>query len=208
MHFKNREEAGRLLADKLSALKVEDSVVFALPRGGVVLGYEVAKRLGAPLSLIIVRKIGHPENPEYALCAVSESGGMLCNKAELESIDKKWLRGEMEKERDEAIRRSNAYLAGIKHPDVTEKTAIIVDDGVATGLTLRLAIKEAKRMAPKRIIVAVPIVPNDVARRLREEVDDLVALDIPDVYLGAVGAYYGEFQQVGDEEVIKLLKKA
>ena len=207
MRFKNREEAGRLLAGKLSEFKNQDPVVFALPRGGVVVGYEVAKHLGVPLDVIITRKIGHPSNPEYAICAVAEDGHTLCDESETVSLDKNWLSSEINKEKEEARRRRELYLGESPQTDIKGKTAIIVDDGIATGLTLRLAIEESKHRDPQKIIVAVPVAPEDAARQISKKVDEFIALDIPAFYMGAVGAYYDEFGQVEDKEVIRLLNK-
>jgi len=207
VHFLDRADAGKQLAEKLENYKGEDIVIYALPRGGVVLGYEVAKALGAPLGLVITRKIGHPHNPEYAVCAVTEDGALTCNESEKRTLDPKWLSLRVEEEKKEAKRRHDVYLKNQAPLDPKGKTAVIVDDGVATGLTLRAAIRDIKQKNPKEIIVAVPVAPGDVADELKKEVDEFVALDIPSFYLGAVGAYYENFTQVEDEEVIDLLEK-
>lgn len=206
MHFRNRLEAGQKLAELLKKYKGQDVVVYALPRGGVVLGYEVAQELEAPLNLIITRKIGHPLQPEYAVCAVAEDGDLLCNKEERAALDPQWLKIETEKEQNEARRRRETYLGKEKVATAQGKIAIVIDDGIATGLTMLLAIDEVKHENPKEIIVAVPVVPMDVAEKIKQKTDKLVALDIPVFYAGAVGAYYDEFPPVEDEEVIKLLE--
>lgn len=208
MRFKDRVDAGRKLAEALSKYKGQDVIVFALPRGGVVLGFEIARYLHAPMDLVISRKIGYPGNEECAACAVAEDGHMICDKSALSMLDPDWLKAEAEKERQEARRRREVYLQGKEPLPVEGKTAIIVDDGVATGLTLMLAIEELKHRNPRRIVVAVPVVPPETAERIRDEVDELVAVDIPDYYLGAVGAYYDKFPQLTDEEVIKLMEMA
>jgi putative phosphoribosyl transferase len=208
MHFKDREEAGRKLAEALEKYKGEDVVVYALPRGGVVLGYEIARALNAPLDLVISRKIGYPGNEECAVCAVAEDGHMICDRAGASQIDPDWIQSQALKERQEARRRRIVYLKGREPLTVEGKTAIIVDDGVATGLTLILAIEELKYRNPKKIVVAIPVAPADTAERIRSEVDDLVAVDIPAFYLGAVGAYYDKFPQLTDEEVIDLMEKS
>jgi len=207
VHFLDRADAGRQLAEKLENYKGEDIIIYALPRGGVVLGYEVAKALGAPLGLVITRKIGHPHNPEYAVCAVTEDGALICSEDEKKNLDPAWLNSKVEEEKREAKRRRDVYLKNRAPLDPKGKTAVIVDDGVATGLTLRAAIRDIKQKNPKEIIVAVPVAPGDVADELKKEVDEFVALDIPNFYLGAVGAYYENFTQVEDEEVIDLLEK-
>lgn len=209
MMFKDRKEAGQKLAKELAKkYKGSDIVVYALPRGGVVLGYEIAKVLEAPLDLVITRKIGHPFQPEYAVCAVGESGGLVCSEFEKPNLDQKWLDDQVKKEREEAKRRREIYMKGKKLPVDKDTIAIIVDDGVATGLTMEAAIEEIKIQNPKQIVVAVPVIPHETAEKFKRKVDELIALDIPKMYLGAVGAYYSNFTQVEDEEVIKLLESS
>ncbi|MBI5123302.1 ribose-phosphate diphosphokinase [Candidatus Roizmanbacteria bacterium] len=207
MQFKDRIEAGQQLAQALKTYQGQDVVVYALPRGGVVIALEIAKFLNAPLDLIIVRKIGHPSQPEYALAAVSDND-MIGNQEELKSIDEKWLKEEVEKERLEIKRRRNNYLHDRKEISTEGKIAIIVDDGVATGLTMRAGIRELKNRHPQKIIVAVPVVPQSTAQILQKEAGALVTLDTPrdEEFLGAVGSYYEDFPQIKDEEVIAILK--
>jgi putative phosphoribosyl transferase len=207
MHFNDREDAGRRLREALSGYRGDDIVVFALPRGGVVLGYEIAEGLGAPLDLVITRKIGYPGNEECAVCAVAEDGDMICDSSGVSMIDRDWLRSQAEKEREEAVRRRQVYLRGRAPLAVEGKTAIIVDDGVATGLTIILAIKELKHRNPKKIVVAVPVASEQAAEIIRREADELVALNIP-AYFAAVGAYYNYFPQLTDAEVVRLMEKA
>ncbi len=208
MFFKDRQEAGKLLAQKLKKYKGKDVVVYALPRGGVVTAVEIAKYLDAPLDLIISRKIGHPYNPEYAIAAVAENGDLIGSKEELELVDKEWLRKEIEHQRLEAKRRREKYLAGRKEITAEGKIAILVDDGVATGLTMRAGIRELLHRRPKKIVVAVPVIPSTTAEIIKNEVGELVALEIPsdNEFLGSVGAYYEDFSPVEDEEVITILK--
>src|SRR3989344_7818559 len=142
--FKNRTEAGKFLAKSLAKYKNDRVVVLALPRGGVVLGYEVAKALKSPLDVIVTRKIGHPNNPEYAICAVDEKGLLLCNEMETKSVDPDWLQGEIWRQQKEAKRRIALYLGKRKPEAVENKIAIIVDDGIATGFTMRLAVRSIK----------------------------------------------------------------
>ena len=183
MRFKNRAEAGKLLAKALGKYESDDVVVFALPRGGVVLGNVVANYLHAPLDLLITRKIGYPGNEECAVCAVAEEGDMICD-SNASRLDQEWLRAQAEKERQEAKRRRQVYLAGREPTPVENKVAIIVDDGVATGLTILLAIMVLKSRHPKKIVVAVPVSAADAAARIRAEADELVALDVPAVLHG------------------------
>ena len=205
--FKDRVDAGQKLAGALSPYKGLDVIVFALPRGGVVLGYEIAKRLGAPLDLIITRKIGYPGNEECAVCAVAEDGHMICDSSVKNLIDERWLGEQVQKEMIEAKRRREAYLKGRVPLAAQGKTAIIVDDGVATGLTLMLAIKELRHRNPERTVVAVPVASQEAARMIRQEADELVALDIPN-YFYAVGAHYERFPQLTDDEVIEIMEMA
>lgn len=208
MYFENRTDAGRRLAELLAAYKNGDAVVYALPRGGVLIGKEIAARLAAPLELVIPRKVGHPMQPEYAVCAVAEDGDILCDQAALAGLSEAWLNRAIALERREAQRRRLLYSGGRKPLPAAGKTAIIVDDGVATGLTLMLAISEIKHQGPKNIVAAVPVVPAGIAEKIRREVDELVALEIPEVYRGAVGMYYKSFLQVEDDEVVKIMRAA
>ena len=203
--FQNRNDAGKRLAYLLKEYAKSDCIVYALPRGGVVIGYEIAHNLKLPLQLVITRKIGHPFYPEYAIGAVSETGKYIINKEE--DIDKDWLEQEIEKERREALRRRMVYCGDHKKTSIKNKTAIIVDDGVATGLSLSLAISEIKAKGPKEIIVVVPVISDDVANSISKICDKLVAIEIIKDDFGSVGNYYKNFRQVSDDEVIKLLKK-
>ncbi len=206
MRFRNRTHAGKKLAQALSKYNNEDGIVYALPRGGVPLGVEVAKALHMPLDLIIPRKIGHPSNSEYAICAVCESGALVCNEMEVSQVDEQWFQRQVQIEQDEARRRRCNYLRHRESLPLKGKMAIIVDDGIATGLTMEAAILDAKQLQPDRVVVAVPVVPQDTLDRLRSEVDDFVTLDTPEMYLGSVGAYYDDFAQVSDEEVVSMLQ--
>lgn len=203
LRFRNRQEAGRLLSQSLGKYKDELVVVYALPRGGVVLGIEIAKELGADLDLVIPRKIGHPAHPEYAVCAVTEDGYLVCNQAEAARLDPEWLKEEVLRQRAEAKRRRELYLADRPVILPEGKTAIITDDGVATGLTMLAAIEEVKVRGAKRIVLAIPVIPSDTVRLLDEQADEIVALEIPADFMGAIGAYYDEFDQVEDEEVVE-----
>lgn len=206
MYFKNRKDAGIQLAEALKKYQHEDVIVYALPRGGVELGVEIANKLKAPLDLIITKKIGHPLNSEYAICAVGEESEPICNTRETSQIDPTWLHDEVERIRTEIKRRKTLYQGEIQPHSVAGKTAIVVDDGIATGLTMMAAIAEIKHGHPKKIVVAIPVTPYDTAQVLTTMADELVSLDIDKYFLGAIGAYYGEFNQVKDSEVIALLQ--
>lgn len=167
---------------------------------------EIAEKLDAPLDLVITKKIGHPFNSEYAIGAVAESGEPLYNEAELRRVDASWHRSEEERMRAELKRRRRDYFGDREQEDLAGKVAIIVDDGIATGLTMMAAIKYLRDQGAERIVVAIPVTPYDTAQRLKELADDLVSLQIDRYYRGAVGAYYKDFRQVSDEEVIALLR--
>lgn len=207
MRFRDRREAGQKLAQTLAKYRGREGIIYPLPRGGVMLGVEIARALGMPLDLVIPRKIGHPYNPEYAICAVTEHGAPICNEREVAQVDPEWFRQRVEAERREARRRRELYLAGRAPLPAEGKIAIVVDDGIATGLTMRAAIQDVKQRRPARVIVAIPVAPKDTADRLAREVDEVAALDVSDFYLGAVGAYYDDFPQLTDDEVILLLRE-
>ncbi len=206
MVFTDRRQAGEFLVEALKKYRGKDAVIFALPRGGVVVAIEIAKKLNLPIDLLIVRKIPHPLNREYAIGAICENGQVLYNEAEAGTIDKQWLKGEVGNQKEEIERRQLLYRDGKNHLPPTGKIAIIVDDGIATGLTIEVAIKELKKQEAQKVVVAVPVVPPDVAKVIESQADELIALQIPKDYLGAVGAYYAYFPQVTDEEVMKLLR--
>src|SRR3989344_3855092 len=169
--FADREEAGRQLAEQLSQYRGKDALVLALPRGGVVLGAVIARVLSLPLDIIAVRKIGHPSAPEFALGAVDEEGTRILNEEEAALVDLDWLSSETAREMKEAKRRSRVYRSGQAHANMSGKTAIIVDDGVATGLTMRLAVKVAKAQKPKRGIVATPVSSSEAAAEILEDAE-------------------------------------
>lgn len=207
MLFKNREDAGEKLAEKLIEHKDrEDVLVIALPRGGVVLGRVIADALHAPLDIVVPRKIGSPENDEYAIGAITESGDAVWNEAEKERYGEEILSIIMKKEQKEARRRLEVYRIGLPPRVMNNKTILLVDDGIATGLTMRAAIQTVKAERPKKIIVTVAGGPQDTINMLRGEIDELITLEIPP-FFSAVGQLYEDFPQVEDDEVISLLSK-
>jgi putative phosphoribosyl transferase len=203
--FRDRTDAGKRLAAALMQFRGEPVVVFALPRGGVVLGVEIARCLQAPLDLIVVRKIGHPESPEYAIGAVTEDGDVVLNREETETLDPAWIGAAVEVELHEARRRRSAFLCDRPAISARGKTAIIVDDGLATGLTMEAGIHQVRKQHPLKVIVAVPVGAAETVKRIRSEVDEIVVLHAPVVF-GAVGAFYADFDQLSDAEVIALVK--
>ncbi len=208
MTFKNRVEAGRQLSEALREYAGPEVVVYALPRGGVAVGLEVAKRIKAPLDLVITRKIGHPYSPEYAIAAVAENGDIAGNEEEIAYVNKNWFDLEVKNQQIEAKRRREAYLGPAPSPPVKGKTAIIVDDGLATGLTMKVAVKELRHRQPERIVVAVPVAPRETLAEISKLVDRVVCLYAPKGSFGAIGQYYEDFSQVTDEEVVALMRSA
>lgn len=205
--FADRREAGRELAERLQQY-AGNAVVFALPRGGVETALEVAHELDAPLGLIIARKVGHPMNPEYAACAVTETGPLVCNEAERAALDPLWLKQAEQAEREEAKHRRELYLADRPPVEARDKVAIVVDDGIATGLTMRAAVAELRNQQPDKLVVAVPVAPSEVMSELLELADEVVVLADPDEYLGAISMYYDSFPQLTDDEVTDLMDEA
>lgn len=205
MFFKNRVDAGKKLAVALKKYAGQDAVIYALPRGGVVIGAEIAKTLNLPLDLTVTRKIGAPHNPEYAIAVVSENGELVKNENEVSQIDQNWFKEEIAKQITEAKRRRKKYST---HDFLSPagKIAILVDDGIATGMTMLVAIKELKSYAPKKLVVAVPVSPTDSAEIIRKETDEFICLNIDPEYLGSVGDYYSIFLQVENKEVVKIMK--
>ncbi len=207
--FKDRKDAGMQLAEKLEDFEGQWNVlVLALPRGGVVTGVEIANRLKAPLDVLIVRKIGHPLQPELAVGAISETGSIVYNEDVVSSmgVTKDYLRGEAARQREEIARRQELYRGGRKLVNLRGKTVILVDDGVATGATMKAAVETLKRERVGMLIVAVPVAPPATAAELQRTVDVFVCLDMPEDFM-AVGCCYSEFPQVTDAEVVKLLGK-
>ena len=205
MIFKDRRDAGARLAEALEVYSDKRVIIFALPRGGVVLGVEIARKLHAPLDLVLTKKVGHPFCPEYAIAAVAEEGEPIRNESEVAEVDPVWFQQEVERIRIELSRRRKEYLGEKPPRDVNGRTVIIVDDGIATGLTMFAAITEMQKRGAKSVVVAIPVTPSDTARKLESMGIELVSLRIDPYYLGAVGAYYADFRQVTDGEVISLL---
>ena len=206
MKFDDRKDAGMRLAEALEKFKSEEPVVFALSKGGVVLAAEIASKLDAPLDMIFVKKIGHPENSEFTICAMADDGPPVCTPDEIQKISSKWLDKEIDRGRREIRKRREKYFGAIASRDVEGRTVIIVDDGIATGLSVRAGILEMKERKPKRLVIAIPVVPSPTSEILKPMVDELVSLMNDPHYLGIVGLYYEHFNPVDDEEVVTLLR--
>lgn len=206
MMFQDRIEAGQKLKEKLKIYKnKKDAVILTIPRGGVVLGFEIAKALNLPLDIVIVRKIGAPGNPEFAVGAVDQNGKILKNPEVRVPPD--YLKEEAEKEKKEIERRIKEYRGEKKELVMQGKIVILVDDGVATGLTTLKAVDFIKAKNPQKVILATPVIAKDTAKKIKDEVDELVYLEAPELFF-AVGQFYSFFPQVSDEEVKEILKKA
>jgi putative phosphoribosyl transferase len=206
--FSNREEAGRMLAEALSSFKGSDVVVLGIPRGGLPVAREVATALGAPLDIVVVRKLGAPGQPELGIGAVVDGDHphAIFNQSILEQlgISDEYIHGEIERQLKEIKRRETAYRRGHSIVPIECKTVIVVDDGIATGSSVRAALRGVRRMRPKRLILAVPVAPAESLEALRADTDQIVCLETPEDFY-AVGQFYRDFHQVGDDEVTQIL---
>lgn len=209
MVFENRQEAGKKLAAQVFKYRKENPFILAMPRGGVPIGYEVAEVLQAPLDVIVVRKIGLSSNREFGIGAIAEGGIRVLDQTSIEvlGIDDSELEDTITLEEKELQRRVEIYRGGKPLPNLEGKTAILVDDGMATGITAKAAITSVKKLNPKKIILATPVCVLDTVESLKDRVDDVICLSTPYEFM-AVGLWYRDFKQVSDEEVIGLLKKA
>jgi putative phosphoribosyl transferase len=207
--FRNREEAGRALASLLAPLGLEQPVVVAIPRGGLPVAEEVARALGAPLDVVIVRKLGAPDQPELAVGAIAEGGAVYLDPETvlMLGIQREELASIAERETVELQRRAKLYRAACPALDLADRTVVLVDDGVARGASARAAIRALRERHPRRLVLAVPVIAPDTVRELRGEVDELVAVDAP-WHFGAVGYFYDDFQQLSDEQVLEILSRA
>jgi len=210
MSFRNRIEAGRKLAAALVSYRDKRPVVLALPRGGVPVAAEVASTLSAPLDLILVRKIGVPFEPELAMGAVVDGGSSIIVRNEdvirHAGIEEVEFQAVCETQLAEIERRRERYLGNRERADVTGRTAIVVDDGIATGATIRAALRATRMRNPQRLVLAVPVAPTESLAELQDEADDLVCLENHEMF-GAIGYYYDDFRQVADEDVIEILAR-
>jgi uncharacterized protein (TIGR00369 family) len=209
MPFRNRSDAGRRLAGRLQFLRSEDVVVLGLPRGGVPVAAEVARALGAPLDVILVRKLGVPAQPELGLGAIGESGARVINpevvqyahvsEAEIAQVERK--------ERAELQRRAQRFRGDVPHEPLAGRIAVIVDDGIATGSTARAACQVARALGAATVVLAVPVAPPSADTAMRGDADEVICLEMPERFL-AIGEWYEDFAQTSDEEVVALLRAA
>lgn len=208
MLFEDRADAGKKLAAALKAYENKpNTLVIALPRGGVVVGYEVAHQLHLPLDIVVPRKIGAPLNPEFAIGAITETGEVILSQALIKElgVTESFLKSAMEKEREIAQQRLNSYRKGRPPRILKDRHVILVDDGLATGSTMRAAIKTVRAQQAKEIVLAVPVAPPDTLQKIEKEVDKTICLEAPYVFY-AVGQFYRSFEQTSDDEVMELMQ--
>jgi putative phosphoribosyl transferase len=206
--FQDRREAGRELAELLRKRgDLERPIVLALPRGGVPVAAEIAAVLEAPLDVILVRKLGLPGQPELAMGAIASGGIRVLNPdlAVIPQVPGELVRQVTEREVEELARRERAYRGDRPRPDLRGRTVILVDDGLATGSSMLAAVAAVRSQGPERVLVAVPVAPPETLGRLEREVDEVICAATPEPFLG-VGAWYGSFPQVSDQEVRELLE--
>lgn len=203
--FNDRAEAGRLLAAELSAYKGKGCVVQGIPRGGMVIAMELARSLQADLDIVLSRKLGSPGNPELAIGAVAEGGKLFLSEGMSGLAEKDYIEKEKAYQLAEIERRVALFRAVHTKVKLTDKIVIITDDGLATGATMQAAAWAIRQEGPKKLIVAVPVAPEDTIMRLSRDADEIVVLRAP-LFFAAVGQFYAHFDQVEDEEVLSILK--
>jgi len=209
MLFRDRVEAGQLLSQRLRRFRDEDCMVMSIPRGGVVVGCEVARAICAPLDVVVARKLGAPGEPELAIGAVVTWGdGRILDQAAVGylGVTPAYIDRETQAQLEEVERRLMAYRGSVEPPDLAGKTALLVDDGIATGYTVLAAIQGVRALNPTSVVVAAPVASVEAAQRISSEADEFVCLVTPSPFL-AVGNWYADFGQVTDEEVVGLLRQ-
>jgi putative phosphoribosyl transferase len=207
-YFANRVDAGKRLVSELENLVGKNAIVLAIPRGGVVVGYEIAKAFNLPLDVIIPRKIGAPSNPELAIGAMTEDGTIILDKSLVSylGVSQDYIEKESERQKNEIERRLKLYRGIEPYPNLAGKEVIIVDDGIATGSTMKAALSSAKNRGAKTVIIAVPVGPPSTIKELKRQADKVVYSYTPE-YFQAIGQFYRDFEQTTDAEVIQLLKQ-
>lgn len=210
MIFRNREEAGRRLVEQLTHYHEHPAgLILALPRGGVAVGYQLSLGLHLPLDVFIARKLGAPDNPEYALGAVGETGTVYMNPEAMAAfrLSEEGIKQLVQAQQEEIIRRQALYRQDRRLPVLTDRTVILVDDGIATGSTFFASVQSIRNLKPQRLIGAIPVGPIETIREARAQVDELVVLATPDPFW-AVGNHYVDFAQVDDRDVVEYLNLA
>lgn len=200
--FTDRLDAGMQLSLKLAEYKNKDGIVLAIPRGGVPVGFVVARELGLPMEILLSKKIGHPNNPEFAIGSVSMQGIVINDEAL--DVSKDYINKETERIQKGLKEKFKLFMGDQKPTDLTGKIVIIIDDGVATGNTILATIKTIKNSSPAKIIVAVPVAPKDSILKLKKSADEVISILTPNIFYG-VGQFYYDFSQVSDEEALEYL---
>jgi putative phosphoribosyl transferase len=205
--LKDRVEAGKRLASAVKSVG-KDAIILGVPRGGVVVGFEVAQALCVPLDIIVTKKIGAPENPELAIGAVAEDGTYILDEDILRQIyvPKEYIAEEVERQKQEIQRRLIRYRGDVPYPTLKNREVVVIDDGVATGSTLKAALRLLRGKGAKTVVVAVPVGPPETIRELRKLADRVVVLFTPEPFY-AIGQFYVDFAQTSDKEVIELLRR-
>ena len=205
--FKDREDAGKKLARLLTEFRGKRMVVLGMPRGGVVVAKEVADALDAPLDVVVTRKIGAPGEPEFALGAVTQEGDVIVDGRAAESVGAttEYLQEEANRKKSEVKERMRSLRGDMQYPNLEGETVIIVDDGIATGNSMRAAVQSVKNRGPKEVVVAVPVAPAEAVDRISREGSRVVCLEQPSFFF-AIGEFYNNFEQVEDSEVRRLLE--
>jgi len=209
LSFRDRKDAGLRLAEHLERFREKRCAVIAIPRGGVVVGYYVAERLGCPMDVTVPRKVGAPMEPELAVGAVAEDGTLYVEEevARMVGVGEEWLKEAAERELQEVKRRIEVYRDGKPLPSLEGYTVIVVDDGVATGATMIATVRFLRKLKPKKVVIAVPVAPPEILGKLRAEAEEVVCVETPSPFY-AIGQFYRDFTQVSDAEVMKYLAMA
>ena len=207
MIFRDRKDSGMRLAQALKELKGMNVIVLAIPRGGVPVAKEVASFLGCEMDLIITRKVGAPGNPEFAIGSVTQDGELITDRefATSYGVGERYLIEESKRQADIIKERLRRFRGDRPYPSLKDRIVVVVDDGIATGYTIRAAVQSVRRKNPAKLILAVPVAPRDTIEDLRKEVDQVVCLSAPEIFY-AIGEFYENFEQVEDEEVVRILK--
>jgi predicted phosphoribosyltransferase len=206
--FRDREDAGRKLAERLEQYRDDDPIILALPRGGVPVAYEISRSLHAPLDIFIARKLGAPGHKEFGIGAVAQGGVRVLNELAVEGLEipEEYIERTAKEETEEIERRRRLLRGNRSEPEVGGRTVILVDDGLATGVTARAAIEALRRRKPRRLVLAVPVCAVQTAELLSPEVDELACLETPSDLM-AISLWYEDFHQVPDEKVVELLER-
>lgn len=203
MRFLGRLDAGEQLSQNIKITDPKNTVVLGLPRGGIPLGLVIAKNHKVAFDIFLAKKLVHPNHPEVAIGALAEDGEPLLNPQH--TLDKEWVKKEVTRVKEENQKRRELYDEYLDHQTLEGKNIILVDDGIATGMTMFAAIQAVKSKNPNQITVAVPIIPKETYYALEDEVDNICYVEVPSQFLGSVGAYYRQFHQITDDEVIEMI---